>query len=132
MHALLTSVEFNGVPIPIPIVSDSGIRSAMLVIEAQLVNVQSGQVLKRVTVPLEGGAYEWITDSAILTYDFGSQSISDWENTEVWLFYKAGKMVDGQFTSPPQLYLHDRQIMKFDLSSGQIRIDYGLGEFPLP
>ena len=132
VHALLASVNFNGAPIPIPIVSTSGIRSAMLVIEARLVNVKSGEVLKTVAAPLEGGASEWISDSALLTYDFGGQAISDWENTEVWLFYKVGKMEDGQFTSPPQLYLHDRQIMKFNLSSGEIRIDYGLGEFPLP
>ena len=132
VHALLASVNFNGAPIPIPIVSTSGTRSAMLVIEARLVNVKSGQVLKTVTAPLEGGASEWISDSALLTYYFGGQAISDWENTEVWLFYKVGKMEDGQFTTPPQLYLHDRQIMKFDLSSGEIRIDYGLGEFPLP
>jgi hypothetical protein len=132
VHAFLPTVDFLGAPITLPIVSDSGIRSAILVIEARLVNVKTGQVLQTVKTPIEGSASEWIFSQGILTYDFSGTAISDWDNTEVWLYYKVGKNESGQFSSPPQLYQHDRQIMKFDLSSGEISLNYGLGEFPLP
>ncbi|MCS6907879.1 MAG: carboxypeptidase-like regulatory domain-containing protein, partial [Anaerolineales bacterium] len=130
VHALLATIKIEGAPITLPIVSDSGIRSAIQVIEARLVNVKSGQVLKTVGTPFEGPGSEWIYDQGLLTYDFGGEAIADWENTEVWLYYKVGKNEGGQFTSSPLLYQHDRQIMKFDLSSGTIWLDYGLGEFP--
>ncbi|RCK73273.1 MAG: hypothetical protein ANABAC_0160 [Anaerolineae bacterium] len=132
VHAMLPTIKVAGAPITIPIVSDSGIRSAILAIEARLVNVKTGQVVATIQTPIEGAASERIFDQAILTYNFGGQAIPDWENCEVWLYYKVGREDSGQFTTPPQLYQHDRQIMKFDLSAGTIWLDYGLGEFPLP
>lgn len=133
VHMLLTSVAFAGVPIPVPIVDDSGETTAIWVVEARLVNTSNGQVIKKVYTPLEGSAFEIITDDTTVTYDFNSESISDWDNTEVWLYYKIGKNDGGSFVGMPgQLYQHDRQIMKFKLSTGDIWIDYGLGEFPLP
>ncbi|MFN3309735.1 MAG: carboxypeptidase-like regulatory domain-containing protein, partial [Anaerolineales bacterium] len=131
VHALLATIEIEGVPVAIPILSDSGIRSAIQVIEVRLVNVKSGQVLKTVKTPLEGAGSEWIYDQGLLTYNFDGEAISDWENTEVWVYYKVGRNDNGQFTPSPLLYQHDRQIMKFDLSSGTIWLDYGLGEFPM-
>jgi hypothetical protein len=90
-------------------------------------------VIKTIYNPLEGASSEIITEDTTLTYDIDSEAIADWENTEVWLYYKIGKNVGGSFHGMPgQLYQHDCQIMKFDLSAGEIWIDYGLGEFPAP
>lgn len=130
VHALLATINIEGVPITIPIVSDSGIRSAIQVIEARLINVKTGQVLKRVEHPLEGQS-EWIYEQGLLTYNFEGIKIDDWANTQVWLYYKVGRNTDGKFTSSPLLYQHDRQIMKFNLSGGTIWLEYGLGEFPM-
>lgn len=133
VHMLLTSVTFSGAPIPVPVVDDSGETTAILLIEARLVNTSNGQVIKKVYTPLEGSASEIITDDTTVTYDFDSESISDWDNTEVWLYYKIGKNDGGSFVGMPgQLYQHDCQIMKFKLSTQDIWIDYGLGDFPLP
>jgi hypothetical protein len=90
-------------------------------------------VIKTIYAPLEGAASEIVTEDTTLTYDFNTESIVDWANTEVWLYYKAGKNVGGTFyPMPGQLYQYDRQIMKFDLDAGEIWIDYGLGPFPVP
>lgn len=132
-HMFLTSVEYEGVPIPVPIISDSGIKSAIQVIEARLVNAKTGEILKQVFAP-EGGASEEIFSDTTLTYDFEGVPIStsDWNNAEVWLYYKVGMNDNGKFDSSPLLYQYDQQIMKFDLSSSSVRLDYGLEEFPLP
>lgn len=132
VHMLLGSISISGAPISLPLVSDSGEKSAIMVIEARMVNTRTGDVIKTVYNPVEGSASELVLDDTILTYDFNSQAVTDWDNTELWLYYKVGKNVGGVFTSMPQLYQHDRQIMKFDLSSGTLWIDYGLGDFPLP
>jgi len=132
VHALLATVNLGGAPVPLPLVADSGERSALWAIEARLVNVKTGEVLRRVTAPLEGAAAERILDATTLTYDFGGVAVPDWSDSEVWLYYKVGKNEGGEFSSSPLLYQYDRQIMKFNLSAGSIRLDYGLGEFPLP
>jgi hypothetical protein len=133
VHMLLASVKFSGVPIPVPIVDDSGETTAIRVIEARLVNTSNGHVIKTIYAPLEGASYETITENTTLTYDFNSEAITNWDNTEVWLYYTIGKNVGGSYTPMSgQLYQCDRQIMKFKLSSGEIWIDYGLGDFPLP
>jgi hypothetical protein len=132
IHMLLTTVTFAGAPIPVPLVDDSGETTAIRVIEARLVNTATGQVIETIYTPLEGEPAEIITEDTTLTYDFDSEAISDWGNTEVWLYYKIGKNVGGSFVPMTGLlYQHDRQIMKFDLDTGDIWIDYGLGPFPL-
>jgi len=133
VHMLLTSVTFAGAPIPVPLVDDSGERTAIWVVEARLVNTATGQVIKTIYDPLEGSASERVFEDTTLTYDFNGESISNWADTEVWLYYKVGKNVGGVFTPMPGLlYQHDRQILKFDLDAGDIWIDYGLGQFPEP
>ncbi len=132
VHALLATVNFGGAPVPLPLVSDAGERSALWVIEARLVNVKTGAVLHRVTSPLEGAAAERVLEATTLTYDFGGVAVPDWSDSEIWLYYKVGKNEEGEFSSSPLLYQYDRQIMKFNLADGSIRLDYGLGEFPLP
>jgi len=133
IHMLFTTVTIAGAPIPLPLVDDSGDTTAIWVVETRLVNTATGQVIKTVYEPVEGAAAEIIIEDTTLTYDFNSQAISDWANTEVWLYYKIGKNVGGYFQDMSgQLYQHDRQIMKFDLDQGNIWIDYGLGPFPLP
>ncbi|MFN2303883.1 MAG: hypothetical protein ACK2TV_09140, partial [Anaerolineales bacterium] len=133
IHMLLTTVTFAGAPIPVPLVDDSGDTTAIQVIEARLVSTATGQVIKTVYSPLEGSASEIILEDTTLTYDFDSETFSDLANIEVWLYYKIGKKVGTSFVPMPgQLYQFDRQIMKFDLDSNDIWIDYGLGPFPLP
>ncbi len=128
IHALLATVEIKGVPVTIPIVSDCGILSAVWVIEARLVNVRTGQVIKRVQVPSEGSASELMFEPGMVTYDFQGQAISDWENTEVWLYYKVGENRNGQFQSPAQARWFSH-IMKFKLSDRTIWIEYGGSRF---
>jgi hypothetical protein len=129
VHMLLTSVSLAGVPIPVPLVDDSGERSALRVIEARLVNTATGHVIETIYEPEEEG-YDPIIEDTTLTYDFDGRVIDDLANTEVWVYYKVGKNVGGKFQPMPQLYQYDKQIMKFDLDTDNIWIDYGLGEFP--
>ncbi|MBN2501678.1 MAG: hypothetical protein JXB38_12925 [Anaerolineales bacterium] len=132
VHMLLTTVTIGGVPIPLPLVDDSGETTAIRVIEARLVNTSNGQVIETIEKPEPEEISEIITADTTLKYNFASYPISDWANTEVWLYYKIGKNVGGFFVPMTgQLYQCDRQIMKFDLSTGEIWIDYGLGPFPL-
>ncbi len=132
IHMSLASVDFLGVTIPIPIVSDSGMRTALYAIETRLVNADTGETIATVRNPEEGGG-SWVAfDDTTKTYNFGGASFSDTGNTEVWLYLKAGLNLGGVFNSPPQIYQFDKQILKLNLSSGTIQGSYELGAFPLP
>jgi hypothetical protein len=132
VHMSLSSIDFLGVTIPIPIVSDSGQRSAIYAIETRLVNTDTGIATKTVRNTIEGGG-SWIAfDDATRTYDFAGASFADTSNTQVWIYLKAGLNSGGSFDSPPQLYQFDQQILKLDLSSGNVYGSYELGVFPLP
>lgn len=132
VHMSLASVDFLGATIPIPLVSDSGMSTALNVIEMRLVNTDTGQVIKAVRNPLEGGG-PWIAfDEATRTYDFSGASFESTGNTEIWLYLKAGKNTSGNFTGSPLLYQFDQQILKLNLSTGEVSGSYQLGNFPLP
>ena len=105
---------------------------ALYAIEMRLVNTDTGQVIKKVYQPIEGGASWKAFDDTTKTYDFQGASFSSTSNTEVWLYLKVGKNVGGTFDSPPQLYQYNQQILKLDLSSGNVTGMYQLGNFPLP
>lgn len=132
VHMTLSSVNFLGVTIPIPIVSDSGERTAIYAIEARLVDTESGDVLKTVRNPIEGGGPAQVLDDVIKTYNFEGTSFTDLNNTEVWFYLKTGVNSGGSFDSMPQLYQFDKQILKINLGSGNVYGSYELGAFPLP
>ncbi len=132
IHMSLGSVDFLGVTIPIPIVSDSGMSTALYAIETRLVDTESGRAIKTVRNPIEGGG-SWVAlDDSTKTYDFDGAAFTNTSNTEVWLYLKAGLNSGGTFDSPPQLYQFNQQILKLNLSSGNIYGSYQLGAFPLP
>lgn len=133
VHMSLGSIDFLGVTIPIPIVSDSGESTALYAIEARLVNGETGKPIKTVHNPLEGGG-SWVAlDDTTKTYDFGGASFTSADHPEVWFYLKAGLNSGGSFDgSSPQLYQFNQQILKLDLISGNVYGSYELGAFPLP
>ena len=132
IHMSLGSVDFLGVTIPIPIVSDSGMRTALYGIETRLVNTDTGRPIKTVRTTLEGGG-SWVAlKDATRTYDFSGAPFTDRATAEVWFYLKAGLNDGGIFDSPPQLDKFNQQILKLDLSTGDIYGSYELGSFPLP
>ena len=133
IHMSLGSIDFLGVTIPIPIVSNSGEKTALYAIEARLVNADTGKAIgSPVRHPIEGGS-SWVAlDDTTKTYDFGGRSFSSTSNTEVWFYLKAGLDSGGSFAGSDLLYQFDQQILKLNLSSGEITGSYELGAFPLP
>ncbi len=132
VHMSLGSIDLLGVTIPIPIVSDSGERTAIYGIETRLVDTDTGDVIKTVRNPIEGGG-SWVAlDDTTMTYDFSGASFTDRNNTEVWFYLKTGLNSGGNFDSMPQLYQFDQQILKLNLGSGDVYGSYELGVFPLP
>ncbi len=132
VHMSLGSVDLLGVTIPIPIVSDSGERTAIYGIETRLVNTDTGEVIKTVRNPIEGGS-SWVAlDDTTKTYDFSGASFTDRNTTEVWFYLKTGLNSGGSFDSMPQLYQFDQQILKLNLGTGEVYGSYQLGNFPLP
>jgi hypothetical protein len=73
-----------------------------------------------------------VIDDTTLTFDFGTagEHISDWTNTEVWVYLKTGINDGGSFDYSSLLYQFDQQILKLDLDTGTIFGSYELGVFP--
>ncbi len=114
---------------------DSGQTTALRVIEARLVDTDSGDVIKTVSNPIEGGGYwDALTDTT-RTYDFGGVEVEDWNNAEVWLYIKVGKNENGAWTDSPILrgWRYDQQALRFDLDNPEeTHSDYVLADFPIP
>ena len=133
VHMSLSSIDFLGVTIPIPIVSDSGEQTALYAIEVRLVNGKTGKpIVPALRNPLEGGG-SWVAlEDTTKTYDFGGASFSSSDNPEVWFYLKAGLNSGGSFDPSPLLYQYNQQILKLNLITGDIYGSYELGAFPLP
>lgn len=114
---------------------DSGQTTALRVIEARLVDGDSGEVIKTVRNPIEGGGFwDALTDTT-RTYDFEGVTVDDWNNAEVWLYVKVGKNENGEWTGSPILrgWRYDQQVIRFDLDNpGETHSDYVLVDFPIP
>ena len=114
---------------------DSGITTALWVVEARLVNSNTGEVIKTVNNPIEGGG-SWIAlEDMTRTYDFEGIAVDDWENAEVWIYLKVGKNISNAWESSPILrgWYFDQQVLRFDLSDPvQTISDYVIVDFPLP
>ena len=114
---------------------DSGMTTALWVVEARLVNGSTGEVIKTVRNPIEGGG-SWIAlADTTRTYDFEGVTVEDWDDAEVWIFIKVGKNESDEWTSSPILrgWYFDQQVLRFDLDDpGQTISDYVLVDFPSP
>jgi hypothetical protein len=131
VHMSLGSISVEGITIPIPIVSDSGLRTALYAIEVRLVNGKTGKpIVPAIRNPLEGGS-SLVLDDTIKTYDFGGASFTSDDNPEVWFYLKAG-LNSGGFDPSPLLYQYNQQILKLNLDTGEIYGSYELGAFPSP
>ena len=130
------TIEVNGQSIKVDVgrFQDSGVTTALYVIEARLVNPQTGQVIKTARYPLEGGGPWKALQDETRTYDFGSVSIPDWDQAEVWVYLKVGKHEGGDWTSSPILrgWRFEQQVLRFDLSAGEAFGDFVIVGFPLP
>ena len=114
---------------------DLGVTTALWVVEARLVNGTTGEVIKVVSNPIEGGG-SWVAlDDETRTYDFEGVAVDDWDNAEVWLFLKAGNNELDQWIDSLILrgWHFDQQVLRFDLSDpGQTISDYVIVDFPTP
>jgi len=131
-----TEVEVSGqtVKFEISAFQDSGQTTALWVIEARLVDADSGTVLRTINDPVEGGG-DWIAlEDTTRTYDFGGIAIDDWENAEVWIYIKAGKNEGGAWHSSNILegWYFDKQVLRFDLNEASAISDYVIVNFPIP
>ncbi len=114
---------------------DSGQTTALRVIEARLVDADSGNVIKTVRNPVEGGSFWDALEDTTRTYDFEGVEVDDWDNAEVWLYIKAGKNENDEWTSSPILrgWHYDQQVLRFDLDHPEdSHSDYILVDFPIP
>jgi hypothetical protein len=113
---------------------DSGVTTALYVIEARLVNAQSGEVIKTVRTPIEGGAAWVALEDMTRAYDFGGVAVPDWGNAEVWIYVKVGKNESGAWRSSPILrgWHFEQQVLRLDLSAGEAYGDFVIVGFPLP
>ncbi len=134
IHMSLGSIEFLGVTIPIPIVSDSGLRTAVYGIESRLVNTETGESVDITRKYLESeDEGSWLAlDDTTITYIFDNVSFSNLDDYEVWFYLKIGLNNGGYFKSSPLLYQYNQQILKLNLESGTIVGSYALGDFPIP
>ena len=83
IHMSLGSIDLLGVTIPIPIVSDLGLQTALYAIEMRLVNTNTGQVIKTVYRQWRDGASWKAFDDTTRTYDFQGAPFTSISNTEV-------------------------------------------------
>jgi len=129
-------VESQGAAVKLTLSSfqDSGTTTALWVVEARLVDADSGTVIQTVRNPVEGGG-SWValTDTT-RTYDFGGTPVEDWENAEIWLFVKVG-INDHDSWQPSNIlqgWHFDQQVIRFDLSEAAAFSDYMIVNFPIP
>jgi len=130
------SVKVNGrsIKVNIGVFQDSGVTTALWVVEARLVNAETGEVIQTVRNPVEGGS-SWIAlQDTTRTYDFGGVTVEDWDDAEVWLYVKVGKNESDEWTSSPILrgWHFDQQVLRFDLSAASASGDFAIVDFPLP
>lgn len=130
-----TEAEIGGqtVKFPLGAFQNSGQTTALWVIEARLVDADSGTVLATRSDPLEGGG-DWIAlVDETRTYDF-DVDLDDWENAEVWIYLKAGKNESDTWQSSLILqgWHFDKQVLRFDLSAASAISDYVIVDFPTP
>ncbi len=113
---------------------DSGVTTALYVIEARLVDGATGQVIKTVRNPIEGGGAWLALQDATRTYNFGDVEVPNWDRAEVWVYLKVGKNDDGAWRSSPILrgWHFEQQVLRFDLSEGEAMGDFVIVDFPLP
>ena len=76
IHMSLSSIDLLGVTIPIPIVSNSGLSTALSVVEMRLVNADTGQIFKTVYPPKEDDDSWYAFDDTIKSYDFEGETFS--------------------------------------------------------
>jgi hypothetical protein len=130
------SVVVNGrsIKVNIGVFQDSGVTTALWVVEARLVDAETGEVIQTVRNPVEGGS-SWIAlQDTTRTYDFGGVTVDDWDNAEIWLYVKVGKNEGDEWTGSPILrgWHFDQQVLRFDLSAASAFGDFVIVDFPLP
>jgi hypothetical protein len=121
-------VDGHGIGVEIGVLQDSGVLSALRVIEARLVDADSGTVLKTVR------GFRDVLAEETRTYNFEGARIDDWDNAEVWVYYKVGKNQNGEWTGSPILqgWRLDQQVLRLNLKNGTVTVDYVLVDFPVP
>jgi hypothetical protein len=130
------TVKVNGrsIKVNLGVFQSSGTITALWVVEARLVNADTGEVIKTVRNPVEGGS-SWIAlEDTTRTYDFEDVTIADWDNAEIWIYLKVGKNENDEWTSSPILqgWHFDQQILRLDLNDSTAYGDYVIVDFPLP
>ena len=129
-------VELSGhsIGVEIGMFQDSGMQTALFVVEARLVDADSGQIIKQVRSTIEGNSTWVALEDATRTYDFEAVKIDDWSNAELWLYLKAGYNDNGSWHDSLILegWHFDTQVLRFKLSSEDAFGDYVTVNFPLP
>ena len=130
------TVQVNGGSIKVDLgtFQDSGVTTALWVVEARLVNADTGEVIKTVRAN-DGGSGSWIAlQDTTRTYGFGDVTVEDWDAAEVWLYLKVGKNEGGEWTGSPILrgWHFDQQVLRLDLDGGSAFGDFVIVDFPLP
>jgi hypothetical protein len=127
-------IELDGhsLGVEIGMFQDSGIQTALYVVEARLVDADSGQVIKLVKPTLEGGT-SWVAlEDTTRTYDFEALKVDDWNHAELWLYLKAGFNDTGAWHDSPILEgWHLTPALRFKLSTAMLWHCIPVN-FPLP
>ncbi|MCJ7736451.1 MAG: carboxypeptidase regulatory-like domain-containing protein, partial [Anaerolineae bacterium] len=110
------TVKVNGrsIKVNLGVFQDSGVTTALWVVEARLVNADTGAVIKTVRAN-DGGIGSWIAlEDTTRTYDFGGVTVPDWDATELWLYIKVGKNEGDEWTGSPILrgWHFDQQVLR--------------------